>query len=85
MSTALTVRLHLRRAWDSHFLAGATPYDLSVKRLKMACYRAGLVIVTEYREDYPAAGLSGVLITRMPKAVKVSGQGGLRNHRTAGL
>ena len=86
MSTALTVRTHLRKAWDQHFLPGATPYDKAVTRFKMACFRAGLVVMSEYRENHPAAGLSGVLFTRLPRGMKTTrGSGLVSGDRAKGL
>lgn len=85
MSATITVRLHLRKAWDQHFLAGATPTDRVVKRIMRACWRENIVAVSEFRRDYPAPGLSGVLVTRMPKDVKTFRGANGSNPRLAGL
>lgn len=83
--TALTVKLHLRKAWDTHFMTGATPYDKAVERMQQACRRAGLVVLSEYRADYPAPGLSGVLFTRLPRDMTLDRTAGLRRNKLAGL
>jgi hypothetical protein len=61
-----TVKSHFQKEWDSVFLAGAEPNDTRVVALVAAAVKTGIKVAREYRPDYPAKGLSGVMVTRVP-------------------